>query len=126
MGVDFVIDYGASDLRRNIECCDERGKVVIVDLHGRDRSRIDLALLEEKRAEIKAFDLQSRDLEDKASVIAEVRTHFWPAVLKEKVVPHVEYRFPVTGARKALNLLKKKDGIGKIILCMSSPNLKMD
>ncbi|XP_073126009.1 uncharacterized protein [Henckelia pumila] len=117
-GVDFVLDYGASNLRRNIECCCTGGKVVIVELHGKECGRIDLARLQQHHTEITVFDLQSRDLDYKASVIAEVRTHLWPAILEKKVIPAVGNRFAMIEAQKALDLLKKNDGTGKIILYM--------
>ncbi|XP_075503258.1 uncharacterized protein LOC142540768 [Primulina tabacum] len=130
LGVDFVLDYGASNLQRNIECCRSRGKVFIVDLHGMLSNSINLAMLEKKQVEIKVFDLQSRDLASKASLIAQVRTHLWPAVLTKKVIPVVGYRFAVTEAQKALSLLKENDNIEKIILRMNfemtSRHLKMD
>lgn len=76
------------------------------------------------------YDLRFRNLVYKASVIAEVRTHLWPAVLQKKVVPVIEHRFPVIEAQKALSLLKKNDSIGKIILEMNfevvTGHLKMD
>ncbi|XP_073126006.1 uncharacterized protein [Henckelia pumila] len=118
LGVDFVLDYGASNLRRNIECCCTGGKVVIVELHGKECGRIDLARLQQHHTEITVFDLQSRDLDYKASVIAEVRTHLWPAILEKKVIPAVGNRFAMIEAQKALDLLKKNDGTGKIILYM--------
>ncbi|KZV31678.1 hypothetical protein F511_00482 [Dorcoceras hygrometricum] len=130
-GVDFVLDYGASNLQRYIECCSFWGKVVLVDLHGKKLTgSIDLCKLERKQVEIKAFDLQSRDLVYKASVIAEVRAHLWPAVLEKRVVPVIEHRFPVNEAQKAWKLFQKNDLIGKIILHMNFDevlrHLKMD
>ncbi|XP_073274526.1 uncharacterized protein [Primulina huaijiensis] len=130
-GVDFVLDYGASDLQRNIRCCRPGGKVCIVDLHGMVSNSIDLAMLQKRHAEIKVFDVRSRDLGYKASVIAGVRTHLWPAVLKKNVIPAVgNRRFAVTEAQKALNLLKENDNIGKIIVYMNfektSHHVKMD
>ncbi|XP_073142779.1 uncharacterized protein [Henckelia pumila] len=129
-GVDFVLDCGASDLQRNIECCCPGGKVFIVDFQGMVSSRIDLAMLQKNQAEIKVFDLRSRDLGYKASVIAQVRTHLWPAILTKKVIPAVANRFAVTEAQKALNLLKENDNIGKIIVYMNfgktCRHLKMD
>ncbi|XP_073274525.1 uncharacterized protein [Primulina huaijiensis] len=131
LGVDFVLDYGASDLQRNIRCCRPGGKVCIVDLHGMVSNSIDLAMLQKRHAEIKVFDVRSRDLGYKASVIAGVRTHLWPAVLKKNVIPAVgNRRFAVTEAQKALNLLKENDNIGKIIVYMNfektSHHVKMD
>ncbi|XP_073015530.1 uncharacterized protein [Primulina eburnea] len=132
IGVDLVLDYGASNLQSNIECCRIMGKVkiVIVDLHGMESSNIDLSILQRKQVEIKVFDLRSKDLGYKASVITEIRTHLWPAVLQQKVVPAIEYRFPVTEYQKAMNILRKDDSAGKIILCMNfgqdSDSLKMD
>ncbi|XP_073316885.1 uncharacterized protein [Primulina huaijiensis] len=132
IGVDLVLDYGASNLQSNIECCRIMGKVkiVIVDLHGMKSSDIDLSILQRKQVEIKVFDLRSKDLGYKASVITEIRTHLWPAVLQQKVVPAIEYRVPVTEYQKALNILRKDDSAGKIILCMNfgqnSDRLKMD
>ncbi|XP_073142780.1 uncharacterized protein [Henckelia pumila] len=130
LGVDFVLDCGASDLQRNIECCCPGGKVFIVDFQGMVSSRIDLAMLQKNQAEIKVFDLRSRDLGYKASVIAQVRTHLWPAILTKKVIPAVANRFAVTEAQKALNLLKENDNIGKIIVYMNfgktCRHLKMD
>ncbi|XP_073158717.1 uncharacterized protein [Henckelia pumila] len=106
-GVDFVVDYGASNLRNNVQCCRPGGKVVILDLFGTGCNSVDLAKLQEKHIEIRAFDLRYRDLDYKASVIAKVRTHLWPFILQQKVIPFVKHRFPMIEAQKALNLLKK-------------------
>ncbi|XP_073154105.1 uncharacterized protein [Henckelia pumila] len=116
-GVDFVVDYGASNLRHNVKCCRTRGKVVILDLLEKKCGSVDLAELQKNHIEIRAFDLRYRDLDYKASVIAKVRTHLWPFILRQNLIPFVERRFPMMEAQKALNLLKKNDrGIGKIIL----------
>ncbi|XP_073127857.1 uncharacterized protein [Henckelia pumila] len=117
-GVDFVLAYGVFDLQANINCCRTGGKVVIVDFHGTDSTRIDLALLQEKHAEIKVFDLQFRDLDYLASVIAEVRIHLWPLILEQKVVRIDKHRFPLIEAQKALDLFRKHDGYEKITIFM--------
>ncbi|XP_073149377.1 uncharacterized protein [Henckelia pumila] len=119
VGVDLVLDYGASDLQRNVDCCCISGKVVIVDLHGMESGSVDLAILQEKQVEIKVFNLQSKNFGYKASVITELRTHLWPAVLQQKVVPAIEHRFPVIESQKALNLLRKDDSAGKSIVRMN-------
>ncbi|XP_073128632.1 uncharacterized protein [Henckelia pumila] len=121
-GVDLVLDHGASDLERNIKCCRIWGKVFILDLHGMESGSIDLAMVQQKHIEIRVFDFRSRDSGYKASVIAELRTHLWPSILQRKVVPAIEYRFPVIEARKSLNLLSKDDTIGKIILYINFQN----
>ncbi|XP_073147868.1 uncharacterized protein [Henckelia pumila] len=118
-GVDLVLDYEASDLLRNIQCCSDLGKVVIVDLHGTESTLIDLSLLQRKQVEIEVIDLRSKDFGYKASVITELRTHLWPAVLQQKVVPAIEHRFPVIESQKALNLLKKGASAGKSIVHMN-------
>lgn len=56
-GVHLVLDYGASDLQENIECCHNPGKVVIVDLHGRDSDDIDLSILQRRQVEIQGISL---------------------------------------------------------------------
>ncbi|XP_073138558.1 uncharacterized protein [Henckelia pumila] len=119
-GVDFVLDYGASDLQRNIACCRTRGMVAIVHLHGVKRTSIDLNTLLKAQAEIKVFNSRFRDFRDKASVIAGLKINLWPAVLQGRVFPVIEHRFPMEEAQKALDLVKGNDSsFGKIIVCVN-------
>lgn len=55
LGVDFVLDFGASGLQRNIKCCNiyTGSKVAIVDLGGENYIRIDFIALQLMQAEIK-------------------------------------------------------------------------
>ncbi|XP_073146863.1 uncharacterized protein [Henckelia pumila] len=128
-GVDLVLDYEASDLHRNIQCCRHRGKVVIVDLHGTKSTLIDLSILQLNHVEIKVVDLRSKDLGYKNSLIIELRTHLWAAVLQQKVVPAIKLRFPVIESQTALDILRDDDSSGKIVVCMNfeqnSGHLKM-
>lgn len=128
LGVDFVLDFGASGLERNITCCniDTGCKVAIVDLGGENHIRIDFTLLRLMHAEIKVINLRSKDFQYKASVIAGLKTDLWPAVLQKKVVPNMVYSFPATEARQALDRIKKNDSIKKIIVRMEFEKSSMD
>ncbi|XP_073298124.1 uncharacterized protein [Primulina huaijiensis] len=126
LGVDFVLDYGASDLERNIECLNTGGKIAIVDLGGEKCVSINFIILGLMQSEIKVINLPSKDFQYKASVIAGLKADLWPAVLQKKVVPATDYPFLASEVGQALDRLKNNDSTRKIIVRMDFEKSSMD
>ncbi|XP_073145246.1 uncharacterized protein [Henckelia pumila] len=122
LGFDIVLDYGFSELERNITWCKIGGNVVIVYLGGdNDIGTIDLLALRHMHIAVKVTNLRHKDFDYKASVIAGLRADLWPAVLEK-----VHHRFPASEAQQAFDCLKKKDSVGKIIVRMDLEKSTMD
>jgi putative PIG3 family NAD(P)H quinone oxidoreductase len=118
-GVDVILDMvGGEYLARNLDALAPDGRIVVIaHQHGR-RAELDLGVLMTKRATLYSAGLRARPLDQKAAIVAAVRTHVWPLVESGaiKVVVHAE--LPMPDAAAAHRMLEAGDHVGKILLTL--------
>lgn len=116
-GADVILDVmGASYLMRNISALASNGRLVIIGMQGGTKAEIDLNALLRKRASVIATTLRARPAEEKAAIVADVRSQVWPIVEKGQVQPVIEAVFPLAEARRAHELMESGAHTGKILL----------
>ncbi len=116
-GVDVILDVvGAKYLARNIEALAVGGRLAVVGLQGGRKAEIDLRLLMNKRARITGTTLRSRPLEEKASIVTDVREHVWPLIEAQWVRPIIAKAFALADAEDAHRYLEQGGHVGKVLL----------
>ena len=120
-GADVILDpVGASYLAENLEALTLNGRLVLIGLMGGSRSEIDLAKLMMKRLRVVGSTLRARPLEEKASIMAELRQYVWPKISQGEIVPIIQQVFPIQSASAAHELMASDVTIGKVVLKVSS------
>jgi putative PIG3 family NAD(P)H quinone oxidoreductase len=115
--VDVILDnMGAKYLPRNVEALGTGGRLVVIGMQGGSRGELDLGALLAKRAAVHATGLRSRPLEEKAEIVASVRSHVWPLIESGDVRPIIDRRVPMSDAAQAHELMESSGHVGKILL----------
>ena len=85
-------------------------------MQGGSATELNLGLLMRKRGTVFATGLRARPLAEKAAIVADVRTHVWPAVEAGQVRPIVDRVLPLDAAAEAHRVMESSQHIGKIVL----------
>lgn len=118
-GADVVLDnMGAKYLARNVDVLAADGRLVIIGMQGGRRAELDIAALLGKRGSVHATSLRHRPREQKASVVAGVRTHVWPAIEAGAVRPVIDRVVPIADVAGAHRAMEEGGLIGKIVLAV--------
>lgn len=101
-GVHQILDImGASYLERNISTLSEDGHLALIGVQGGREAELDLFSLLQRRVTLTATMLKNRPEagpHSKASIVASVREHLWPAVERGEIVPHIGAEVPLEHA----------------------------
>jgi NADPH2:quinone reductase len=120
-GADLILDImGAKYLARNIDVLAADGRLVIIGLQGGRRAELDVATLLGRRGSVHATSLRHRPAEQKASLIAGVRAHVWPAIESGAVRPVVDRVMPITEVAQAHRAMEDGGLVGKIVLVVAA------
>jgi putative NAD(P)H quinone oxidoreductase, PIG3 family len=116
-GANVILDVmGAEYLARNVAALALDGRLDIIGMQGGSKAEFDIAALMAKRGALMATGLRARSRENKAAVVADVRTHVWPLIESGAVRPIVFERVPLERAGEAQRTLASSRHIGKILL----------
>jgi len=116
-GVDVVLDVlGAGGLEHNVRVLARGGRLVVIGLQKGRRGTLDLGALMERRARVIGTTLRSRDPQDKARIMAEVRREVWPFVVDGRLRPVVHATLGLDEAPRAHELLASGEVFGKLVL----------
>ncbi|TLP79552.1 NAD(P)H-quinone oxidoreductase [Nesterenkonia sphaerica] len=123
-GVNVILDVvGGQYLERNVQALSPDGRLVVIGLIGGKEGKLDLGALLMKRGRVLATSLRSRSVEDKASIVREVRAHLWPLFAADRPLPIrtvIHSRHPLTEAAAAHREMEASQHIGKILLDVSN------
>lgn len=115
-GVDAILDVvGASYLDRNLRCLADDGHLVIIG-GSLAAAALDLSRLMDSRASVCATRLRPRPLEQKAEIVARVRSDVLPYFAAGHVRPVIDTIVPLRDAAKAHARLESGAHVGKIVL----------
>jgi len=116
-GVDVVLDVlGAAAFAANLEALALGGRLVVIGLQQGRIAELDLAVLLNRRASVIGTTLRSRSAEEKAAIVAAVRTHVWPMLDDGRLHPVIHARLGFDQARAAHELLESGAVFGKVLL----------
>src|SRR5450432_1809569 len=118
-GVDVILDVVGGDyLARNLDALALDGRlVVLATQHGR-RAELDLGALMAKRATVYSAGLRARPPDQKAAIVAAVRSHVWPLVESGAIKVVVQAEIPMPDAAEAHRTMEAGDHVGKILLTL--------
>lgn len=119
VGVDVILDVVGGDyLARNLDALAPDGRLVVLAMqHGR-RAELDLGLLMAKRGTVYSAGLRARPLEQKAAIVAAVRTSVWPLIESGAIRVVVQAEVPMAHAADAHRIMEAGDHVGKILLTL--------
>ena len=114
---DVILDIlGAKYLARNVAALRPGGRLVVIGLQGGAKAELDLGALMAKRGTVAATTLRARPVEEKAAVVADVRSYVWPLVEGGAVRPVVDRVLPLADAAEAHRVMAAGEHVGKIVL----------
>ncbi|MFJ3640861.1 NAD(P)H-quinone oxidoreductase [Streptomyces sp. NPDC090108] len=114
---DVILDViGGDYLVRNVRSLAPDGRLVVIGLQNGLEGRLDLAELIFKRASVHGTTLRTRSKEQKAAIVAQVRSEVWPMIENGSVGLVVDRSLPMSRAAEAHRLMEAGGHIGKILL----------
>ncbi|HVF05317.1 MAG TPA: NAD(P)H-quinone oxidoreductase [Frankiaceae bacterium] len=114
---DVVLDIvGAKYLDKNVRVLNPNGRLVVIGLQGGTKAELNLGALLAKRGTVAATSLRSRPVEEKAAIVADVRSYVWPLVEAGVVRPVVDRVLPLADAAAAHRAMAAGEHVGKIVL----------
>jgi putative PIG3 family NAD(P)H quinone oxidoreductase len=119
--VDVILDnMGAKYLSKNLEALATGGRIVVIGLQGGRVGELDLGMLMTKRATVHATSLRARPLEEKATIVTEVRDQVWPLIDSGEIRPILDRMIPMADASAAHRILEESTHVGKIVLTVEN------
>ncbi|KAH9607751.1 hypothetical protein KSS87_017099 [Heliosperma pusillum] len=116
-GVDVILDnMGGAYFQQNIDSLNFDGRLFIIGLQGGVSTQVNLGSFLAKRLTVQGAGLRNRSPENKSSIVKEVETKVWPAIVANKVKPVIYKTFPLSQAAEAHQLMESSQHIGKILL----------
>lgn len=116
-GVDVILDVvGAKYLDQNLRALAKGGRMVTIGLQGGAKAELNMRMLMGKRARVIGTTLRARPLEQKAEIVAAVKTHALPLLAAGTLELSIDRRFSFTEARLAHEYFDSGMHMGKIIV----------
>lgn len=113
----MILDpVGAKYVALNTQLLATDGRWVIIGLMGGRKTEMDLASLLAKRIQLIGSTLRSRNADDKAGLLTEMREKIWPLFADKTLSPRLERSFPVRDAEAAFAALASNQISGKVAL----------
>lgn len=118
-GADVILDVmGAKYLTPNVRSLARLGRLVIIGLQGGVKGELNLNTLLTKSATITATSLRFRPANEKAAIVARVRSQIWPLISSGAIHTARQTRFELDQVRAAHEQLAGGENIGKIVVTM--------
>ena len=116
-GADVILDIvGAAYLAKNIAALAPDGRIANIGMQQGRRAELDFGALMAKRAAISSTSLRARPREQKASIVAAVAQHVWPAIGAGLIRPVIDAELPMERAAQAHQIMTESTHTGKILL----------
>lgn len=116
-GFDLVLDpVGAAYLAHDQRVLATGGRLVVIGLLTGRKAELDLGRLMVKRQQVVGSVLRARSVEEKATIIADVRARAWPLVEQGRVKPVIHTIMDIQDVEEAHALVASNTTIGKVVL----------
>ena len=118
-GVDLVLDFvGGPYLQRNMDVCNQRGRIVQIGLLGGARGEIDLNVLLFKRLKLIGTALRYRPLEEKIALTQKFIRTVLPLFAQGQIKPVIDRILPLSEVAEAHRTMAENLNFGKIVLAV--------
>lgn len=116
-GVDVVLELvGGKYVAEDIECCANKGRILVVGLVAGAKVQADLGTILRKRLTIKGTTMRMRPLEEKILAAQLLSKHLNPLFQEGVLKPVVDRTFKMEEASKAHQYMEDNENFGKIVL----------
>jgi putative PIG3 family NAD(P)H quinone oxidoreductase len=116
-GADVILDImGAKYLSRNVDVLAADGRLAIIGMQGGAKAELNLGVLMAKRGTVISTTLRARPPEQKAAIVAAVRSAVWPLVEGGEIRPVIDRALPFAEAAEAHRIMAASTHTGKILL----------
>ncbi|MHB0820788.1 NAD(P)H-quinone oxidoreductase [Stutzerimonas stutzeri] len=114
---DLILDpVGAKYAALNLQLLGRDARWVMIGLMGGRKGELDFGALLAKRIQLIGSTLRSRDADDKAGLMAELKDKVWPLLASGQLSPRLERTFPIGDVEAAFELLASNSVSGKLAL----------
>ena len=121
---DLILDpVGAKYAALNLQLLGTDARWVMIGLMGGRKGELDFGALLAKRANLIGSTLRSRDADDKAELMAELKEKVWPLFASGQLSPRLERTFPIGDVEAAFETLASNTVSGKVALVID-PDLQ--
>ncbi|MBA1277660.1 NAD(P)H-quinone oxidoreductase [Stutzerimonas stutzeri] len=107
---------GAKYVALNTQLLATEGRWVIIGMMGGRKAEMDLGGLLAKRIQLIGSTLRSRNADDKAELLADMRDRIWPLFADKTLSPRLERSFPIRDVEAAFAALASNQVSGKVAL----------
>jgi putative PIG3 family NAD(P)H quinone oxidoreductase len=116
-GADVILDIiGARYLTRNVDALAADGRLAVIGMQGGVKAELNLGILMAKRGTVISTTLRARPPEQKAAIVAAVRSNVWPLVDSGEIRPVIDRVLPFAEAAEAHRIMTASTHTGKIVL----------
>ena len=116
-GADVILDMVGGDyIERNYEAAATDGRIVQIAFASAPKATVNFARLMVKRLYHTGSTLRPRSIEDKAEMVAAIKSKVLPFLEKGTVRPLIDSTFPLEKASEAHRRMESSAHIGKIVL----------
>jgi putative PIG3 family NAD(P)H quinone oxidoreductase len=116
-GADVILDIiGAKYLIRNVNALAADGRLAVIGMQGGVKAELDLGILMAKRGTVISTTLRARPPEQKAAIVAAVRSDVWPLIDSGEIRPVIDCILPFAEAAQAHRIMTASTHTGKILL----------
>ncbi|MCF6782106.1 NAD(P)H-quinone oxidoreductase [Stutzerimonas stutzeri] len=121
---DLILDpVGAKYAALNLQLLGTDARWVMIGLMGGRKGELDFGALLAKRVNLIGSTLRSRDADDKAELMAELKEKVWPLFASGQLSPRLERTFPIGDVEAAFETLASNTVSGKVALVID-PDLQ--
>lgn len=117
-GVDVILDMAGGDSSaENLKLAKQEGRIITIALQAGAEAQIKLSHLFSKQLTWRGALLRRQSPAMKQAFAEAIRTHFWPLAVEGKIFPVIDSVFALQDAPQALEKMRMRSHMGKIILC---------
>ena len=125
-GVDVILDIiGGDYVEKNYRVAAKFGRIIQVGMMKGMPQNLNMMPMMIKRLIHTGSTMRSRTVEEKSEIAQELRQQIWPLIASGKVKPIINAVYSLEDVGQAHQLMESGDLIGKVMLDLSSYNIKV-
>ena len=116
-GVDLILDIiGGNYLPREIELLAKNGRLMILNLRGGKKAKVDFSHVHSKHLTITGARLRPRQIKEKSSICDSLEEYIWPLFASRQILPEIHGIYSFSQVAEAHKVMEASKHIGKLLL----------